>query len=141
MSKRQLTVKVSTFKEAISDFKDTWKRHAQGEKFDTPVETLRFENTLTLMRTLTPKRLELLQRLHSLGNMSIRALAKQLDREYSNVHQDVKALHQVGLILQDSTGKYSVPWDKIITEIPMTIISSTSKKSPKSHSAHHIAHR
>lgn len=122
MSKRQITVKVSTFKEAVSEFKDIWKRHEQGEKLDTPIETLRFENTFTLMKILTPRRLELLQHLHTLGKMSIRALAKKLTREYSNVHQDVKALHRVGLILQDNTGKYFVPWDKIVTEIPMTIV-------------------
>jgi len=141
MSKRQLNVKVSSLKEAINEFKETWKRHEQGEKFSAPIETLRFENTLTLMKTLTPKRLELLQQLHTLGKMSIRALAKKLEREYSNVHQDVKALHHVGLVLQDNTGKYSVPWDKIVTEIPMTIIPAQNKKSYKSHATHHAAHR
>lgn len=142
MSKRQLTVKVSTLKEAINEFKDIWKRHEQGEKLDTPIETLRFENTFTLMKTLTPRRLELLQQLHSLGKMSIRALAKKLEREYSNVHQDVKALHHVGLVLQDKTGKYSVPWDKIVTEIPMTIVpGQASHKHHKSHAANHAAHR
>lgn len=142
MSKRQLTIKVSTLKEAISEVKDTWKRHKQGEKLDTPIETLRFENTLTLMKTLTPKRLELLQQLHTLGKMSIRALAKELEREYSNVHQDVKALHYVGLVLQDNTGKYYVPWDKIVTEIPMTIIPAQKKKSHhRNHTVVHVAHR
>lgn len=27
----------------------------------------------------------------------------------------------MGLVLQDSTRKYYVPWDKIITEIPMEV--------------------
>lgn len=143
MSKRQLTVKVSTLKEAIDEFKDIWKRHEQGEKLDTPIETLRFENTLTLMKALTPKRLELLQQLHALGKMSIRALAKKLEREYSNVHQDVKALHHAGLVLQDKTGKYYVPWDKIVTEIPMTIIPTQKKghHTHKSHAHSHVTHR
>lgn len=140
MSKRQLTVKVSNLKEAISEFKDIWKRHEQGEKFDTPVETLRFENTFTLMKILTPKRLELLQQLHTLGKMSIRSLAKKLEREYSNVHQDVMALRHVGLVLQDSVGKYYMPWDKIVTEIPMTIIPDQKRAHHKSHETTHVAH-
>lgn len=140
MSKRQLTVKVSNLKEAISEFKDIWKRHEQGEKIETPVETLRFENTLTLMKTLTPKRLELLQQLHTLGKMSIRSLAKKLEREYSNVHQDVMALRHVGLVLQDSVGKYYMPWDKIVTEIPMTIIPTQKQGYHKGHKEVRIAH-
>lgn len=143
MSKRQLTVKVSTLKEAISEFKAIWKRHEQGERVETPIETLRFENTFMLMKTLTPKRLELLQQLHMLGKMSIRALAKQLEREYSNVHQDVKALHHVGLVLQDKTKKYFVPWEKIVTEIPMTLVPGQASHKPhKSNSTtNHAAHR
>lgn len=139
MSKRQLTVKVSSLKEAINEFKSTWKRHEQGEKLNTPIEILRFENTLVLMKTLTPRRLELLQQLHTLGKTSIRALAKKLAREYSNVHQDVKALHHVGLVLQDNTGKYFVPWDKIVTEIPMTIMPTQKvRKHHRSHTATHV---
>lgn len=141
MTKRQLRVKVSNLKEAITEFKDIWKRHQQGEKFARPIETLRFENTIILMKTLTPRRLELLQQLHSLGKMSIRALAKKLIREYSNVHHDVKVLHQAGLVMQDGTGKYSVPWDKIVTEIPMTIVPA-KKQYPyrKKHDVNHIDH-
>lgn len=84
MSKRQLTVKVSTLKETINEFKDIWKRHEQGEKLDTPIETLRFESTFTLMKTLTPRRLELLQQLHSLGNAIPQALLPSLRTSLCN---------------------------------------------------------
>jgi len=142
MSKRQLMVKVSSFKSAINEFKDVWKRHEQGANLSTPIETLRFENTHTLMKTLTPRRLELLQHLHRLGKTSIRALAKELEREYSNVHQDVKILHHVGLVLQDDLGKYFVPWDKIVTELPLGLTPSKEKKPYhyKKHSATHAVH-
>ncbi len=138
MSKRQLNIKVSSFKNAVSEVKNIWKRAEQGEKIAEPIETLRFEDTVTLMKTLTPRRLELLQHLHTLGATSIRALAKKLNREYSNVHQDIKILYQVGLVLQDKTGKYSMPWDKITTEIPMTIIPA--RKTYKRHKNQVIDH-
>lgn len=77
MGKRQLIVKVSNLTEAMNGFKDIWKRHEEGEKFDTLVETLRFENIFTLTKTLMPKRLELLQQLHILRKMRIRSLAKK----------------------------------------------------------------
>jgi predicted transcriptional regulator len=141
---RQLTVKVGTLKQSINEFKNIWKRHEKGEKIKMPIETLRFENTFMLMKTLTPRRLELLQQLHALKKMSIRALSKKLEREYSNVHDDVKALHRVGLVLQDDAGKYFVPWNKIVTEIPMIPVTINPIQERRHHqrnyTAHHVAH-
>lgn len=93
MDKRQLTVTVSTFGEAIKAFKKVWKQSAQG-KIDRslPIETLHFEDSLTLLKALTPKRLELLQHLHVLGNTSILAVSKSIPRDYRSVHQDMKLL-------------------------------------------------
>ena len=60
----------------------------------------------------------LLRHIHECGKISIRALAKELNRDYSNVHQGVKALNPTGFILKDViTNKYYVPWDIIVTEI------------------------
>lgn len=65
----------------------------------------------SLLAGMTQKRFELLEYLHEQGKMSIRALAKVLERDSSNVHQDVKILHQLGLILRDEEeNNYYVPW-------------------------------
>lgn len=142
MAKRQLTVKVSSMKETLERFKDVWERAERGEKIEgAPLETVSFENAKLLMKTLSPRRLELLQQLHAMGKTSIRALAKRLDRDYSNVHEDVKALHHIGLIPQDSAGHYYMPWDKIVTEIPMDIIPARKKAHHhKSHATNHAPH-
>jgi predicted transcriptional regulator len=118
MTKKQLLVKVNSLEDSLANFKNVWERSEKGEKFSAPIEILSFENASTLMKTLSPKRLELLKILHALGTVSIRQLAKELHRDYSNVHQDVKALHQVGVILE-SEGKYYVPWETIVTEISL----------------------
>lgn len=125
MTKKQLIVKVSSLEDSLAKFKSVWRRAERGEKFATSVEILSFENASTLMKALSPKRLELLQTLHKLGITSIRQLAKELDRDYSNVHQDVKALNQIGVILEKE-GKFYVPWETIVTEI-----SLCNKLSPK----------
>ncbi|HSW68619.1 MAG TPA: HTH domain-containing protein [Gammaproteobacteria bacterium] len=125
MTKKQLIVKVSSLEDSLANFKNVWERAEKGEKFSAPIEILSFENSSTLMKTLSPKRLELLKILHVLGTVSIRLLAKELHRDYSNVHQDVKALHAIGVILE-SEGKYYVPWETIVTEILLC-----SKDSPK----------
>jgi predicted transcriptional regulator len=125
MTKKKLIVKVSSLEDSLANFKNVWERAEEGEKFDAPIEVLSFENASTFMKALSPKRLELLQILHGLGVVSIRQLAKALHRDYSNVHQDVKALNLIGVILK-SEGKYYVPWETIVTEI-----SLCTKNSPK----------
>jgi predicted transcriptional regulator len=118
MTKKQLIVKVSSLDSSLAKFKDMWERAEKGERVGAPVEVLSFENASILMKTLSPKRLELLQTLHGLGIVSIRKLAKELHRDYSNVNQDVKALNQIGIVL-DKEGKYYVPWETIVTEISL----------------------
>ena len=131
MSKRQLIVKVNSLDKSLADFNKAWKKIEEGEKRKIPLEIVSFESATLLMKTLTPKRLELLQQLHTLGKTSIRTLAQALSRDYSNVHQDIKALFHIGLVLQDKTGKYFMPWDKIITEIPMTVVRTSYVKEHK----------
>lgn len=125
MTKKKLIVKVSSLEDSLANFNNAWERAEKNEKFATPIEILSFENTSTLMKALSPKRIELLKILHALGTTSIRQLAKELRRDYSNVHQDVKALNQIGVILE-SEAKYYVPWETIVTEI-----SLCTKDSPK----------
>jgi len=127
MAKKKLIVKVSSLEDSLAKFKNVWERAENGEKFSLPVEVLSFENASTLMKTLSPKRLELLQMLHALGASSIRQLAKELHRDYSNVHQDVKALNQIGVVLTEDH-KYYVSWETIVTEF-----SLCTKSSPKHH--------
>lgn len=125
MTKKKLIVKVSSLEDSLANFKNIWDRAEKGEQFPAPIETLSFENASALMKALSPRRLELLKILHMLGAVSIRQLAKELHRDYSNVHQDVKALNLIGVILE-SEGKYYVPWETIVTEI-----SLCTKNSPK----------
>jgi predicted transcriptional regulator len=43
--------------------------------------------------------------------MSIRALANELERDYKNVHTDVRRLELIGLIGKTKNNKIEVPWD------------------------------
>lgn len=130
MTKKKLIVKIGSLENSLAKFKSIWERAEKGEKFKAPTEVVSFENAPTLLKALSPKRLELLQVLHVLGPTSIRKLSKELNRDYSNVYQDVKGLNQIGIILE-SNGKYLVPWETIITEISL---------SPKRMTKHHRKH-
>lgn len=69
-----------------------------------------------LLRTLTPARWDLLERLREAGPTSIYELAKRLARDYKNVHTDVTALARIGLIERGHRGRVSVPWDVVRAE-------------------------
>ena len=71
-------------------FIDAWHRAERGESFHE--RHLAFESWEALARVLTGKRMELLRSVRRNNVTSFRALAKELSRDYSNVHADVKAL-------------------------------------------------
>lgn len=79
MSDVKVTVGGATEAEAARRFADAWHRAECGATFHE-----------RHARVLTAKRMELLRyvRRHKVG--SIRALAKGLGRDYSNVHADVR---------------------------------------------------
>jgi predicted transcriptional regulator len=74
---------------------------------------LGFADAAHLFGELTPARLALVDALKRLGPVSIRALAKHLERNYSNVHRDVTALLDLRLLARDDAGLISVPWDAV----------------------------
>jgi predicted transcriptional regulator len=101
MSDVQITVGGDFEDEASRKFLDAWRRAERGEVLEE--RRLAFESWEALSRLLTGKRMELLQyvKRHEIG--SVRALAKALGRDYSNVHADVRALADAGLL--DTSGE------------------------------------
>lgn len=91
-------------------FIDAWKRAEKGEKVEAE-HRLDFESLESLLKILTPGRWILLKKLRKKGPMSIRALAKDLKRDYKNVHTDIKKLEAIGLISRTDDEKVQVPWD------------------------------
>ena len=146
MSKKKLTIHVNSLEETAQDFINVWH---QTESYNLPkklpIEKISFSDERLLFKTLTPRRCDLLRYLHEHGKISIRALAKGVDRDYSNVHQNVKTLLKIGLILKDKkSDKYYMPWDVIVTEIPMFHDHAnryTSHKRHDSNTPSQAAHR
>jgi predicted transcriptional regulator len=112
------TMKVTAgggFEEAASRrFTDAWHRAESGETFHE--RHLAFESWDALARVLTGKCMELLHYVRRHEVASIRALAKALERDYSNVHADVQALVTAGL-LDASDGGLRADYDAIETKI------------------------
>ena len=73
---------------------DAWHRAERGELGDGKAEIhIGFESWETMVRTLSPKRLELLRQVHKAPVKSIRALAAAglLDRDEDGVRTDYEA--------------------------------------------------
>jgi len=68
---------------------------------------------------LTPKRLELLRELHRCQPTSIRVLSQHVQRDYKNVHTDVVALIEAGLIERSAGKEISTPWDRFEVSLPL----------------------
>jgi predicted transcriptional regulator len=100
MTDLKLTVGGNFEKDAAQRFIDAWHRAEGGTTFNE--RHLAFESWDALSHVLTTKRLDLLRHVHRQPAASVRALAKALGRDYSNVHADVQALTAAGLL--DATG-------------------------------------
>ena len=90
MTKVRITVGGDIEKEASRRFVQAWRKASRGKA--ARERHLAFESWAALSRVLTIKRLELLHHVRHHEVPSVRALAKALDRDYSNVHADVRAL-------------------------------------------------
>jgi predicted transcriptional regulator len=111
-----IKIEVKGIEESAKEAVRAWERAEQGIAPEEPIDRLYFQSLETLLSVLTTRRLELLKVLHESGPSSVRALAKRLNRDYKNVHQDTALLEKIGLILRKD-GKVNAPWERIIAEI------------------------
>ena len=114
MNQVKFTVGGAMEDEASRRFVSAWHRGERGEKFHE--RHLAFESWDALARALPGKRLEFLRYVRRNKVTSIRALAKAVSRDYSNVHADVKALAGAGLLTSIPKG-LRADYDAIETRI------------------------
>jgi predicted transcriptional regulator len=117
--KRRIRITIKSTAKVFSEVLKNWNRAERGLPVgDTPTE-LSFTDGATMLSTISEKRMELLMFLHKQGAMNIKHLARQLRRDYSNVHGDVKLLLRLGLLIRDDQQQISVPWDELTIELPL----------------------
>ena len=114
--KRTLKVRVGSVASALDRFEEVWSKTARGEKV-LAEHVLAFANLQLLLRTLTPARWTLLERLRADGPLSVNELARRLGRDYKNVHGDVKRLAELSLIERRKDALVSVVWDVVRAEM------------------------
>jgi predicted transcriptional regulator len=73
----------------------------------------------TLLKYLSPRRYELLQKLKIIGPTNIRKLSQALKRDYKNVYTDIADLVHIGLVEGTKDRRFLVPWDEISATIAL----------------------
>ena len=112
-SPRTLELRIGDARDALDRFEAAWNRRTEGR---SPLHVLSLADLPLLLRTLTPARWELLDRLRVAGPLSIYQLAKRLERDYKNVHTGVSQLVEIGLIQKEADGRVAVRWDVVRAE-------------------------
>lgn len=97
MKARNVTIRISSFDETMDRFGKVYERASRDEKVE-PREILSFETPELMREMLTKERLRTLRTIREKEPKTIYALAKILERPYSNVFGDVKKLAEMGLI-------------------------------------------
>jgi predicted transcriptional regulator len=112
-SRRTLELRIGDARDALDRFEAAWNRRTEGR---SPLHVLSLGDLPLLLRTLTPARWALLERLREAGPSSIYELAKRLGRDYKNVHTDVTRMADIGLVEKQADGRVGVPWDVVRAE-------------------------
>lgn len=97
--------KVRILVQSVQDTKTEWSKALRGEvrSIQKPGIII-FPSLEAVAKVLSPARLELLGTIIKEKPESIYALAKAVDRDFKNVHSDVKVLVDVGLLELKATG-------------------------------------
>ena len=88
----------------MKDVRASLERAEEGIFADHPKTRIFFQDSITMYKYLTPKRLQLAEVLYQSGAMSINALAKLVRRSYKNVYDDVTLMEAIGLVRRTSVG-------------------------------------
>lgn len=116
MPKPALEIRLGAAGDALDRFEAAWHRVQEGRAM-RPLTVLTVPDLPALLKTLSPARWALLQRLRAEGPLTIYELAKRLERDYKNVHTDVTQLGALRLIERQPDGRISVPWELLRAEL------------------------
>ncbi len=115
MSKIEITVKPED--SALERARHIARAIDQGTTLPVSTPGLFFSSWKQLFSEITEKRLELIRYVSTHPSLNIRQLSECLKRDYKNVHTDVVALTELGLLTREN-GVQSV-YDQLIIKVDM----------------------
>jgi predicted transcriptional regulator len=82
-------------------------------------DRISFENVSELWRVLAPKRMEIVRAMTGTGPLTIREVARRVDRDFKAVHSDVTLLVNAGILERTDKGAVEFPYDRVHVEFDM----------------------
>ena len=108
MTERYLTIKLQ------SDWKGALRSAAQVAKAGIyQGEVLNFETPAQFFGQLTEKRWALVRTAQGKGELSVRELARLVERDVKRVHEDVVVLADLGLLERTGSGGLICPYESM----------------------------
>jgi predicted transcriptional regulator len=102
-----VTIGVSSLEAVMDRFKTAWDTGKYQGEF------ISFVTSELLWKTLTPRRLGLIEKMAGKGPMSLRAAARLIGKDVKTVHADVHALLHHGILEKTTDGKIVFPYDAL----------------------------
>ena len=115
---KTITIDIRPLADTLGDFTQAWKggKRAEGEfrgTAKTSAPRISFESPELLFKALSGKRWKLLNAMTGAGAMSIREVARRVERDVKAVHGDVTALLNAGVLSKTDDGMIVFPYDAI----------------------------
>ena len=108
---KTVILEIRSPKEAMGGFSQAWKFGKQQK-----AARISFATPELLWKVLNAKRWEILKALCGAGPVSIREVARRIERDIKSVHGDVIALIEAGLLNRTEKGGVEFPYQAIKVE-------------------------
>ena len=97
----------------VSSIEETQRQMAAAFRGEEVGEFISFATIELLWKVLTAKRWDVLQAMTGQGEMTIREVARRVDRDVKAVHGDVRALLVAGVLDRADSGRAIFPYDAV----------------------------
>lgn len=97
----------------VSSIEETQRQAAAAFRGEKLGEFISFATVELLWKLLTAKRWDVLQAMTGQGEMTIREIARRVDRDVKAVHGDVQALVVAGVLDRADSGRVIFPYDAV----------------------------
>jgi predicted transcriptional regulator len=104
---------MSTVTIGVSRTEDMQRRMKAAFRGEPQGEWITFASVELLWKIMTPRRWDLVRAMAGKGPMSLRAAARLVKRDVKNIHADVQALLEHGVLEKTAAGEIAFPYDAV----------------------------
>jgi len=115
---KTMTLEVRSLQSALDDVAS-----AVRSRRSMSTARISFASPELLWQVLTAKRWEILKAMAGAGGLSIREIARRVERDVKAVHGDVHALLNAGVISKTPEGRLSFPYDAIHVDFTLKAVA------------------